>query len=419
MTENSQKVSLGGYPKHNGNETGRKDESPVITAKKLPKKRKFDPSELEEMEKASTIMSIQKTEPNPEPQDLTQNIRTQGVVMPPQSAAVDYSLFIKTESPCQRRQTDEKPEDLQQMRLDDGRRLLSVPRNDSIDLSEWCEHRVLAKRDKVYLPGVIRRAEGSDLWVEFDYCEGEFVLFADVLTRCRYDIISDASPSVGQVNVGDQVCVRVVTNNVDSHRIFVEGVVVSKLTNPVQFVVKIYSNATEEHVVKRADLRLVQPPWSDELEGLNQSVVSPINMNGRPYQQSNQPLQIHHLVPTLQSNDTGYYRSAATSPLLQMTTPISLHSNSTAMSNCSTEDLRRRQCDDSCESDDDLRREDILFPSDADGKLSGSSKRSSMQSRGSTSSLIEPRSTTPRSSATTPRSVTFLSSVRILYRENG
>lgn len=402
MTENSQKVSLGGYPKHNGNETGRKDESPVITAKKLPKKRKFDPSELEEMEKTST-MNIQK-EPNPEPQDLTQNlIRTQGVVMPPQSAAVDYSLFIKTESPCQRRQTDEKPEDLQQMRLDDGRRLLSIPRNESIDLSEWCEHRVLAKRDKVYLPGVIRRAEGSDLWVEFDYCEGEFVLFADVLTRCRYDIISDASPSVGQVNVGDQVCVRVVTNNVDSHRIFVEGVVVSKLTNPVQFVVKIFSNPNEEHVVKRADLRLVQPPWSDELEGLNQSVVSPINMNGRPYQQSNQPLQIHHLVPTLQSNDTGYYRSAATSPLLHMTTPISLHSNSTAMSNCSTEDLRRRQCDDSCESDDDLRREDILFPSDADGKLSGSSKRSSMQSRGSTSSLIEPRSTTPRSSATTPR----------------
>lgn len=38
-----------------------------------------------------------------------------------------------------------------------------------------------------------------------------------------------------------------------------------------------------------------------------------------------------------------------------------------------------------------------------DAKLSGSSKRSSMQSRGSTSSLVEQRSITPRSQAATPR----------------
>ena len=37
------------------------------------------------------------------------------------------------------------------------------------------------------------------------------------------------------------------------------------------------------------------------------------------------------------------------------------------------------------------------------GKLSGSSKRSSMQSRGSTSSLVEQRSITPRSQPATPR----------------
>lgn len=373
MNENTtHKLSLGPYPgskQQNGNGSTVKDESPVMTAKKLPKKRKFDPSELEEMENTSTIVSnIQcKSEPNPEPQDLTQS-RTQGVVMPPQSAAVDYSRFIKAESPYQKRQNEEKMEDLQQLRLEEApqRRLLSIPRSDSIDLSEWCGHRVLAKRDKMYLPGVIRRADSSgDLWVEFDYCEGEVIMFPDVLGRGRYDIISDASPSVGQVGLGERVCVRVVTSNLDSHRIFVEGYVCNILTNPVQFVVKISSNSNEEHVVKRADLRLVQPPWSDELEGLSQTVVSPLNMNGRPYQPASAPLQIHQVVPTLQSSDAGYYRSAATSPLQHMTTPISLHSNSTALSNCSTEDLRRRQCDDSCESDDDLRREDILFPSDA------------------------------------------------------
>ncbi|KAL0275511.1 UNVERIFIED_CONTAM: hypothetical protein PYX00_003340 [Menopon gallinae] len=417
MTDNNslQRSSLGSYQaskQQNGSRDGggaRKDESPVITAKKLPKKRKFDPSELEEIEKTSTTFSNVpcKNEQSFEPQDLSQTLlRSKGVVMPPQSAAMDYSCF-KSESPFQRLQTDEKPEEMQHAKLDDvpQRKMVSVPRNDSINLTEWCGHRVLAKRDKVYLPGVIKRADNSgELWVKFDYYENDFAVFSDVLGRGRYDIISDASPSVGQVSLGNRVCVRLVTNSSDSQTVFVEGYVCSILTSPVQFVVKISSNPNEEHVVKRADLRLVQPPWSDELEGLGPPAMSPLNMNGRPYQQTSTPMQIQHVVPTLQSNDSGYYRSAATSPLQHITTPISLHSNSTALSNCSTEDLRRRQCDDSCESDDDLRREDILFASDPDGKLSGSSKRSSMQSRGSTSSLIEPRSTTPRSSATTPRS---------------
>lgn len=352
----------------NGNEVSRKDESPIITAKKLPKKRKFDPSELEEMETTSMVNSVQgRNELNFEPQDLTQNVlRSQGVVMPPQSAAVDYSRCIKMSVASQRSQTENKTEDLQ-LRIEEipQRRIISVPRNDSINLSEWCGHRVLAKRDKVYLPGVIKKAESSgDIWVKFDYCENEIIMFTDVLGRGKFDVISDASPSVGQVALGNRVCVRVAANNSDPHTIFVEGYVCNILTSPVQFVVKIYSNPNEEHIVKRADLRLVQPPWFDELEGLGPPVVSPLNMNGR-FQQTSTPLQIHHVVPTLQSNDAGCFRSAATSPLHQITTPISLHSNSTALSNCSNEDLRRRQYDDSCESDDELRREDILFTSDA------------------------------------------------------
>lgn len=57
---------------------------------------------------------------------------------------------------------------------------------------------------------------------------------------------------------------------------------------------------------------------------------------------------------------------------------------------------------DEYESDDELRREDISFTIDGE-KLSGSSKRSSVQSRGSTSSLVDNR-LTPRSHAATPRS---------------
>lgn len=57
---------------------------------------------------------------------------------------------------------------------------------------------------------------------------------------------------------------------------------------------------------------------------------------------------------------------------------------------------------DDYESEDELRREDISFSMDGE-KLSGSSKRSSVQSRGSTSSLLDQR-LTPRSHPATPRS---------------
>jgi capicua transcriptional repressor len=93
--------------------------------------------------------------------------------------------------------------------------------------------------------------------------------------------------------------------------------------------------------------------------------------------------------------------------------------NLAPLSNGSGDEYRRRHYDDFGESDDDLGREHISFPNDqgiifilfvypfvdyfnlnAEG---GSSKRSSLQSRGSTSSLLEQRSITPRSQPPTPR----------------
>lgn len=59
-----------------------------------------------------------------------------------------------------------------------------VKKYPDIALHEWIDHRVLAKRETVYLPGVIRKVEaGSVIWVEFDYCEGTMVPFTDVLNR--------------------------------------------------------------------------------------------------------------------------------------------------------------------------------------------------------------------------------------------
>lgn len=66
-----------------------------------------------------------------------------------------------------------------------------------------------------------------------------------------------------------------------------------------------------------------------------------------------------------------------------------------------------RNAYDDYESDDELKRVEIAYDADPE-KLSGGSKRSSVQSRGSTSSLLDQRLTprshpaTPRSQATTP-----------------
>lgn len=260
---------------------------PTISAKKLPKKRKFDPSELEEMDKTSnvisnvvslntnkqvvcaqqtmtqpsiqiphTIPSLNQSQLSPQQthhlqqQQQQQQLHhqqsdcyqsTQTVVQqPPQSTAVDYSL---REEPSRSR-----------------------PRPTPIlDLSEWRDHHVLALRDSRYYPGVIRDAGGhGEIYVEF---EGEHTLvrYSDVLGAGKYDIISDASPSVGQVKVDAKVCVRYLTTGAS----FINGTVCKISTKPQpSFVVKIQrdDDKSETIFVKRADLRLVQPPWWDELE---------------------------------------------------------------------------------------------------------------------------------------------------------
>nr|CAI5849316.1 unnamed protein product [Callosobruchus analis] len=152
---------------------------------------------------------------------------------------------------------------------------------------------------------------------------------------------------------------------------FVEGVVCSILEQPVRFVVAVIGEKSIEVTVKRAELRLLRPPWWDELENLESVIESAI-----------QP------VTTID-----HYRTSQTSPC-QLHTPVSV---CTPLSN-------GRQYDEFCESEDELRQDNITFNPEIDAKLSGSSKRSSMHSRGSSSSSITLRSqpTTPRSQAATP-----------------
>ncbi|KAI5700236.1 hypothetical protein M8J75_016407 [Diaphorina citri] len=443
------------------------------SVQKLPKKRKFDPSVLEDTDQDVLDTSRQKSKETeswnypsntttestnhfvpqvqPQPQHPPQpQPQPPSVLIPPQSMAVDYSCvsqmpgaplntmtigystadekipgYIKVEEkhPASYIKIEEKhagvymkdssmlvkrevysdigPSMIQNQTLHHQQNYLyqtvspsqnshesnnqewQVKKYTDINLHEWIDHRVLAKRNSVYLPGVIRKADsGSVIWVEFDYYEGTLVPFPDVLSHGKYDIISDASPSFGQVTKGTRVCLRTsveLSEDVDQPgpRVFITGIVDEILSSPVRFVVHTLEANQKELTVKRADLRLLLPPWWDELE--DDEIV----------------------VPTMPQDS--YYRSAATSPLQNLTTP-SLSLRSSVVSNESTDDMPRRHYEDFGESDDELRREDILFPNETDGKFSGSSKRSSMQSRGSTSSMLDHGSITPRSTPVTPRS---------------
>lgn len=166
------------------------------TVKKLPKKRKFDLSQLEECDPVSSdqLPPVQK--------QCNTSCVASVVVVPPQSIAVDYSRLDGFNPPTY---TDEpvivknhselKEEPAFTNGHDETSRL-------DVDLQEWTDHRVLAKRDGVYLPGLIRQATSNgDVWIEFDYVEGQrYILFKDVLNTSKYDVISDASPSLSQVS---------------------------------------------------------------------------------------------------------------------------------------------------------------------------------------------------------------------------
>lgn len=91
--------------------------------RKLPKKRKFDLSELEKIDDCNVVQCI--------PRSVVQSVVTPA----PQVTAVDYTV-----------------------RVDEP-----VPKNVAIDLSEWCDHRVLAKQGDWYYPGVVRDARDTEV----------------------------------------------------------------------------------------------------------------------------------------------------------------------------------------------------------------------------------------------------------------
>lgn len=202
-----------------------KDENLKLLAKKVPKKRKFDPSEVEDM------LAIEVTKPSEPPSVITRTVTH----LSGQLASPSQLPFLS-------------------------------PNGIDIDLMDWKGQRVLAKCNGTYLPGVIKELKkGCDIVVLFDKDQTTKCIY-DVLGNGKYDVISDHTPSLGQVKVGTCVCVRVN----QEENVFVVGEVISISPKPM-FHVRLestteYGCAGSTLTVSRANLRLLLPPWWEELD---------------------------------------------------------------------------------------------------------------------------------------------------------
>ncbi|XP_050314049.1 protein capicua homolog isoform X2 [Anthonomus grandis grandis] len=265
--------------------------------RRLPKKRKFDPSELDEGNETNNCIAV----------SVVQTLTSATTIDYISNTSLNNSINSQRNSP--------------------------VPRP-LVDLSEWEDHRVLAKHGDCYVPCKICQAGNNSITVELDENK-ERKTYENVFdSECN--VISDASPSVNQITLGTRVCVR------HNQSLFVEGVVCNiPEDQPMRFVVTVIREGSYDITVKRADLRLLRPPWWDELQ--------------QARQQNNEFSRI---------------------------SPATLH---TPVSAC-TPLSNGRTYDEYLESEDELQPEGFT----EEAKLSGGSKRSSMHSRGSSSSSVTP-----------------------------
>ncbi|KAH9504295.1 hypothetical protein Btru_064562 [Bulinus truncatus] len=145
-----------------------------------------------------------------------------------------------------------------------------------LDLRDWKNLRVLAKRNGVFEVAVIKwiHPNNQDIDVEFD-SDHAAMTFSNVFETNTCLLVGDNYPNLPALTVGRVVCVRV--NQETS--VFHEGTVVEKRCNPsTSFRIKLkkisgpyhyQDNVPDEITSSRVNIRLLQPPWHDELEDVS------------------------------------------------------------------------------------------------------------------------------------------------------
>lgn len=266
-----------------------------------PKKRKFNPAEYEEMEPTGGSDAIQHDEKGSQQQqqqlqDCSGNsafnaTNSNNFVQrsnknwyesggDASSTATKYSSIIRMAGPSTTHSTmltatAPAPLTVTAQMVP----LASTSQDDTLDLSEWCNHRVLAKQEDIYVAGIIQSVDKNNtILVEFDYPEGTRQTYYNVLGAGRFDVISDASPSAGDLIFGSRVCIRIQSTDRPGN-VFVEGAVVDIYNDTKQFLVQIANaiDGNDEYLkVKRGQIRLLRPPWWDELNDCDEFVPNTV-----------------------------------------------------------------------------------------------------------------------------------------------
>lgn len=139
-----------------------------------------------------------------------------------------------------------------------------------LDLHEWKNQRVLSKRGNVFEVAIIKgiHPNNQNIDVEFE-SDHKAMTFSNVFDLQNCLLVGDNNPQASTLTVGRSVCVRV---NQEKN-IFHEGVIVERRTNPANWLIKLKlyvpgatENSHEVIPAARANIRLLQPPWFDDME---------------------------------------------------------------------------------------------------------------------------------------------------------
>uniref|UniRef100_A0A0R3RIU9 DUF4819 domain-containing protein n=1 Tax=Elaeophora elaphi TaxID=1147741 RepID=A0A0R3RIU9_9BILA len=137
----------------------------------------------------------------------------------------------------------------------------------TINLEVWKASRVLARPPDIegYLPACIKGVRANkDVTVQFD--NGTEHVFEDVITSLREypDILADQAPSPDSINVADVVCVKW-KNDENIYRL---AEVLKKTAWPIMFQMRLHVGISTDFWFHRASIRLLRPPWYDELNAM-------------------------------------------------------------------------------------------------------------------------------------------------------
>ncbi|CAG0888641.1 unnamed protein product [Cyprideis torosa] len=135
-------------------------------------------------------------------------------------------------------------------------------------LLEWRGQKVLGKRGSAYYPGILRQVlPPAGVLVLFDN-ENHEVPFPDVISpERRFEIIGDSVPPALFLRLGERLCAKTDPET----NVFLEGLLVEVGygTTPPQYKIRLLAEGVrgDEHWIRRPHIRLLQPPWWEDIEG--------------------------------------------------------------------------------------------------------------------------------------------------------